>query len=45
MSRLYAAGEYPIPPAIALVLRLIDQHVPADQLARFKRPRGRPPSE
>lgn len=45
MSRLYAAGEYPIPPSVALALRLIDQHVPADQLARFKRPRGRPPSK
>jgi hypothetical protein len=45
MSRLYAAGKYPVPPLVAVALRLIDQHVPADQLARFKRPRGRPPSD
>jgi hypothetical protein len=45
MSRLYASGGSPIPMPVALALRLIDQHVPARQLARFKRPRGRPPSE
>jgi hypothetical protein len=45
MARAYAHGEFPIPPELAILLRLLVQHVPPRDLDRFRgRPPGRPPA-
>jgi hypothetical protein len=44
MSRSYVNGEYPVPPRVAICLRLVRDHIKPKELERFRgRPPGRPP--
>jgi len=44
MSRSYVNAEYPVPPRVAILLRLIRDHLKPKDLERFRgRPPGRPP--